>query len=152
MVIGTECDKITTSIHSNIGHWNQVQRNQLQDLLCSHLFSQPTENLIDNFSQFLRQQRRNGIANLMVLLGAPALKKIVVREGLNARRFTHCSSNDRPNPDEKSVPTLWPNLLHREAGNGSDHELIKQGYRKNQVTMGWTEDHSLVDQLCPDRS
>ena len=74
--------------HSNTEHRNQVQRNQFQDLLYPTSI-RPFENIIDNFGELFGQQRRNGIADLMVLLGASALEKIVVREGLNSFRFAN---------------------------------------------------------------
>jgi len=76
-------------IQSNTKHRHQERCNHPTHFLRSYLIPHPLENVIDNFGKLPGQQRRNRIADLMVLLRAPALEKIVVRESLDSYCFTH---------------------------------------------------------------
>ena len=47
----------------------------------------PLQQVGDYFGYLIREQGRHGIAHLIVLFGAVALKEVVVREGLETGRF-----------------------------------------------------------------
>jgi hypothetical protein len=48
------------------------------------------EKVIDYLSDFVSQQRRYGVSDLLVLLCPWPLEEVVIREGLNPRRLSHC--------------------------------------------------------------
>jgi hypothetical protein len=68
--------------------WSNAENNFREKIVSEANVSRsqklaPLKNIPHHLGELLCQQRRNGIADLMVLLGAPTLEKIVVRESLN---------------------------------------------------------------------
>ena len=67
--------------------------------------------IINNVRDLPGQQGRHGIADLVILLRATSLEKVVIREGLQARRLPHCEAATLGREEIKHLVTLTVDVV-----------------------------------------